>query len=482
MAANTDAETYTNAAQNGQGECVQTCKLAACRDLQYEQSGDAPTFYPRPRRYDRLYHFTFLFLAGAIMAFAAANIVDPYLVPLRPWGPAIIIATTIGALAVIRRRHWCNNTIRIFLLAIWYAVPLTLVIALATFYLRKHNVLAETGPEVQGLGRHFVVGYTDVGEVERLAAKGMIGGIFVTARNAHGKTAAELRAEIARLQGVRKQNGLPPLIVATDQEGGIVSRLTPPLTKLPWLASTAQAPADQRAAQAHDYGLRQGKELAAIGITVNFSPVLDLSPAQGTVQFDRNSQIERRAISADPRIVGEIGLAYTRGLEEAGVSATLKHFPGLGRVTADTHHFRVGIPTSKAELEASDWLPFRKIASDTNTLLMIGHVTLSAIDPDHPASYSQALIEGVLRGEWGYHGIIITDDMVMSPIYQYDLCGAVSGGLNGGVDLLLVAFDGQQYYRTMRCALDAFRRGQLDASKLATSDRRLDAKSLRASP
>ena len=431
-------------------------------------------------------------LAALLLTFAAANVMDPYMVPVRSWSAGgIVVASALGLASTFGGR-WRWRAARWAVVALWCAAPVTLAAAEAAFYWRKHMVLAETGPEVQALGRHFMVSYTRIDEVEMLAARGFIGGVFVTKYNARGKTLAELRGEIDRLQQVRKANNLPPLIVATDQEGGYVSRLSPPLALRPLLNTIADLPTGEREAAAHAYGLAQGRDLAAAGVTLNFAPVLDLRPNHGPSLLDRNSQIGRRAISADPKIVAEIGLSYVRGLQEAGVTPTLKHFPGLGRVADDTHHFRTALRATREELEATDWAPFRQILvgrdqtsiatqvlAGSHAVLMIGHVTLPAIDAEHPASHSRALIDGILRQQWGFQGVTITDDVLMSPIYQYGLCDAITEGFNAGIDITLVAYDAQQFYRTMRCALTAHKAGLLDAARLAESDRRLSA--LRAS-
>jgi beta-N-acetylhexosaminidase len=409
-------------------------------------------------------------LAAALLTFAAANVMDPYMVPVRSWSAGGLIAASALGLVVAARSRW---RWRWAILALWCAVPVTLAAAEAVFYWRKAIVLAETGPEVRALGRHFIVGYTSAGDVEILAARGFIGGVFVTQHNARGKTPAQLHSEIERLQNARRANNLPPLIVATDQEGGYVSRLSPPLERHPMLSTLASLPAGELKDAAHALGLAQGRDLAAAGITVNFAPVLDLRPAQPPSLLDRNSQIGRRAISGDAKVVAGAGLGYVQGLHEAGITATLKHFPGLGRAAGDTHHFRASVSATREELEASDWLPFREVLAGSQALLMIGHVTLTAIDPAHPASHSRALIDGILRKQWGYQGVIVTDDVLMSPIYQYGLCEALTEGFNAGVDIALVAYDMQQFYRVMRCVLTASRSGLLDAARLEESARRL---------
>jgi beta-N-acetylhexosaminidase len=224
------------------------------------------------------------------------------------------------------------------------------------------------------------------------------------------------------------------------------------------------------------FGKRHGRELADLGITLNFAPVVDLLPAQLHNRFDFNTLIGRRAISGDPAVTADVALGYAHGLEAFGVEATVKHFPGLGRVREDTHHFRANLDTPLAELEASDWLPFRQTLAGSNAYLMIGHVAVTALDAERPASHSKRIIDGLIRSKWGFQGIIVTDDLVMGAIYQHNVCTAVVEALNAGVDLLLVAYDGIQVYRLFNCALGASARGELDEAMLRKSGDRLGAK------
>ena len=172
-------------------------------------------------------------------------------------------------------------------------------------------------------------------------------------------------------------------------------------------------------------------------------------------------------------MVAEIGLAYVRGLESSGVRATVKHFPGLGRVRADTHHFSANLDAPLAELEASDWRPFREVLAGSNAQLMIGHVTVTAIDPGRPASHAKRVVDGIIREKWNYRGVVITDDLVMGAIYNHNVCTAVVEALNASVDLLLVAYDGSQFYRLFQCASEALNRQGLDMAMLHDSEVRL---------
>jgi beta-N-acetylhexosaminidase len=148
----------------------------------------------------------------------------------------------------------------------------------------------------------------------------------------------------------------------------------------------------------------------------------------------------------------------------------------MGRVQADTHHFRASLDTPLPELEASDWIPFRQVLTRSNAVLMVGHVAVNAIDPARPASHAKGVIDGLIRSKWGFQGLIVTDDLVMGAIYQHGVCTAVVEALNAGVDLLLVAYDGAQYYRMFDCALGAFAHDRLDSAMLRDSAARLKSR------
>jgi len=423
-----------------------------------------------------------LWLAAPPFAFAAANKNDPYLIVLRGAGNiALVAVSTIIVVVLLRRGHWRSIAGKL-LVMLWCLPPLLMAAAHLSFELRKRDVLAASAAEARQLGPHFMVGYSSFPEVARLAEQGLIGGIYVTRHNIRGRTADALRAEIAALQDRRRAAGLPPLVVAADQEGGIVGHLSPPLTKLPALATLAGLAPDVQQAKAEEFGRIHGRELAGLGVNLNLAPVLDLKPPVRRNRLDFHTLIGQRAIATDPVIVGTIASAYVRGLEASGVGATLKHFPGLGRVRTDTHHFSASLDTPVEQLEASDWRPFREVLAHSNAQLMVGHVTLTAVDPDRAASHSRRVVEGIIRDKWHYQGIVMTDDLVMGAIYQHDVCKAVVEAMNAGVDLLLVAYNGAQFYRIFDCALEGSRQGRLDVDALRASEARLGRAVLATEP
>ena len=419
-----------------------------------------------------------LWLLGAAFILIGFNLYDVYLTNIRSW--TIITLVASGCLVptlLVWGGFWRRGIAAKLLVLLWCLPPLAVGSAIAILQLHKYRTLHAQGAPALELGRRFVVGYSSYDNIAPLVSKGLIAGVYLSQRNIKGRSADALRSEIENLQALRRANKLPPLIVAADQEGGIVSHLSPPLTPLPALATLAELPADQRARKAEDFGRLHGVELASLGVTLNLAPVIDLKPNWSRNRFDFHTLINRRAISADPAVTTEIAAAYLHGLQTAGVGGTVKHFPGLGRIRADTHHFRASLDTPTADLEASDWLPFRQTLGASSAALMVGHVAVAALDPARAASHSAAVVDGLIRGKWGFDGIVMTDDLVMGPIYQYGVCAAVVEALNAGVDLLLVAYDGQQFYRIYDCALAAAERGGIDRVAMKKSLARLNARS-----
>ena len=343
------------------------------------------------------------------------------------------------------------------------------------FHLTKQMVLQAKASQLEELGQHLIVGYRNFEEVKQLVTKKAIGGIFITTRNIKGKTKGEIQAEIETLQSIRLAQGLSPLWISTDWEGGIVSRLSPPLTVLPSLS--AEISGDSNTNSQKDkvtrYARIQSRDLSALGINLNFAPVVDLN--KGIINpKDKHSQIYKRAIAADKEVVTRVASWYCQNLEP--VRCTLKHFPGLGRLETDTHLFEAELTASLAQLKADDWVPFREASKNNRPLIMLGHPKLMAVDRENPVSFSQQVVTGILRNDWQYDGILITDDFCMGAVYRSTAgfeTGAVKA-INAGVDLILIAFDPDLYYRAMSALLQARQKDNLDEDLLARSKMRLE--------
>jgi len=315
------------------------------------------------------------------------------------------------------------------------------------------------------LGRHLVVGYRSASEAEKWLEEGKIGGIFVGAKNARDRSLEELSVELASLRrhGARW--------IAADQEGGAVSRLSPPLAALPPLSTVAGDLAGVEA-----YGESHGRDLEALGVDLNFAPVLDLATGLPPALLDLHTRIEERALGADPQQVGDAAIVYAGALERHGVMATFKHFPGLGRVSADTHNFEARVHAPIADLEATDWAPFRAVIAERSGAIMVGHVIVESVDRDRIATRSRAVISGILRESMGHQGLIVTDDLCMAPAFHGPggVGQAAVDALRAGVDLLLVSYDPDQWFVVMAALLDADDAGLL-AAPIADSMLRLES-------
>ncbi|MGD9783403.1 MAG: glycoside hydrolase family 3 N-terminal domain-containing protein [Hyphomicrobiaceae bacterium] len=338
-------------------------------------------------------------------------------------------------------------------------------------------VLAAPDETLRRLGRHLIVGYHRTHQITPLLERGALGGVFVTSRNARGRTKAQITKELAEFREMSARAGQKSFWIATDQEGGTVSRMSPPMPYQPSLGQViakAKTPEERRTAVT-EYASKQSAALAEMGINLNFAPVADLNFAAARIR-DRHTRVRHRAISGDAEVVAEVAATYCATLRAHEVACTLKHFPGLGRVTADTHLVPAALKTPIEVLEAKDWKPFRRVIEQTPAFLMIGHQSLAVIDPDNPASASEEVIQGILRRDWGFNGIVITDDLAMGAIRHRRAGGmpkAAVDALNAGADLVLLGLDGDHVYAVLYEMMKAEERGALGAHTLGNSRRRL---------
>lgn len=341
----------------------------------------------------------------------------------------------------------------------------------------RAGILAADSARLERIGRHIIIGYHLLSDVKALVAKRAIAGIFITDHNVKGRTAAAVKADIDALQAMRKEQGLPPLIIAADQEGGSVSRLSPPLKRQPSLGSILAKLKDdaerQKAVEA--FAETQAQELKHIGVTMNFGPVVDLN-LNPRNRGDGETRLRLRAISADPYTVAKVAGWYCDTLARHGIMCTIKHFPGLGRVTRDTHRSMAEISATEGTLELNDWVPFRRLMGRPNVVTMLGHVRVGVLDKSAPASYSQTIIDTLLRQTWNYQGLLITDDFSMGAITRGKpgLGAAAVRSLNAGADYLLVSYSEKHLNALMTALLAADEAGDINPEARARSRMRIE--------
>jgi beta-N-acetylhexosaminidase len=210
----------------------------------------------------RCYGTISLWIFGLVFLFVGVNINEPYyLISLRGLGAAALLVASNGVFVLLIKRGYWNGrgAAERLLILLWCLPSLSMLYAKISFEVGKRNVLRTDVARAHTLGRHFVVGYSSFDEVMPLAEKGLISGVYISRHNITGRPADALKSEIAMLQDARRIAGLPPLIVAADQEGGIVSHLSPPLSALPSLSTLADLPPNIRAKRAEEFGRVHGQ-------------------------------------------------------------------------------------------------------------------------------------------------------------------------------------------------------------------------------
>jgi beta-N-acetylhexosaminidase len=287
-----------------------------------------------------------------------------------------------------------------------------------------------------------------------------VGGILYKAANL--QTPEQCKALLSGTQSASRLG----LFLAVDEEGGLVARVgnnaAMGTTKFPSMAEIGQTGDPE---EAYNVGYTIGTQLLALGFNYDFAPVSDVVLPEG-------SMIGSRSFGSDPALVSDMVASCVQGFGDAGMICSLKHFPGHGDTTADSHTVQVVIDKSLSELETRDLLPFQAgIAAGADTV-MVGHISNpTLIGDDRPASLSYTVVTEVLREELGFQGVVITDALDMAAITSYYTPEeAAVLALQAGVDLLLEPAD---LTRSAEGILDAVADGTLREERIDESVMRI---------
>jgi beta-N-acetylhexosaminidase len=298
--------------------------------------------------------------------------------------------------------------------------------------------------------------------VERLIVDAGVGGVILFDKNitSPGQIAGLTNA----LQRRAAAAGRPPLLVGVDQEGGPVVRLRP--THFPSAMAFGGAGSDDLVDLA---AAATGKELRAVGIHMNFSPVLDVNSNPA------NPVIGIRSYGEDPALVTRLGTRAVKALQSAGVLATAKHFPGHGDTALDSHLALPVVPHPRSRLEAVEWPPFRAAIGAGVAGIMTAHVVFPALDPDQPATLSPAVI-GTLRSEFGFDGLVVSDSMRMHAITdRYSPGEAAVRAVLAGCDLLLACGPEEAQWEAIGAVQAAVAAGRIPQRRVDQASARLAA-------
>jgi beta-N-acetylhexosaminidase len=285
----------------------------------------------------------------------------------------------------------------------------------------------------QLVGQRFVTfldGPEITSEEDRLVRRGLVGGFIIYPQNVVDRDqVADLTSELQRTAA----SGSPGvgLLLAADQEGGRVAALRlSDMPRFPAARSWARHE-DEAYVEAASYVVN--RELRSVGINMNFAPVLDV------YEHADDSIIGDRAFAADPELVGRLGRAYLRGADRAGVIAVPKHFPGHGSTAVDSHGRLPVVALPAEKIYGRHLQPFRAAVASGAEAIMTAHLLFPALDPAHPVTLSRPIIEGLLREELGFTGVVISDGVAMGAISQnYSIAEAIELSIDAGIDIILV--------------------------------------------
>lgn len=317
------------------------------------------------------------------------------------------------------------------------------------------------------IGQHFFIGISGhslTHEEKKFIVDNNIGGICLFGRNvAEPKQVHELCSEIQSLR--HQMADKAPLFIGIDMEGGRVHRLKKPFTQ--WPPAKRLGDLDAPTVSFH-LANRLALELHAVGINLDFAPSVDvLTNAANTVIGDR-------AISSDPEMVAKHVSAIVRGFIKANVLTCAKHFPGHGNTLLDSHHHLPIEESDMARLESCELIPFKKAAKARVDMIMTSHIQFPKIDPEWPVTLSEIFIQKILRDDFRYRGLVITDDLGMKALADnYGVDEIPVRALKAGCDLLLYCNEPEVPPQAIEAVLGAVAQGSLSKANLQNSHQRI---------
>ena len=268
-------------------------------------------------------------------------------------------------------------------------------------------------------------GLTIPQELRSLAREFQLGGVTLFKRN------IEAPEQVQELSRELQELGLPePVWVAVDQEGGSVARFRAPFTEWPPMATLGRA---GDVALARRFAAALAAELKAVGVTLDYAPVLDINTNP------RNPVIGDRALSAEAETVAALGGAIIEALQSSGIAACGKHFPGHGDTTVDSHLDLPIVEHPPDRIRRVECVPFVEAIRRDVAFMMTAHVLVPTIDDERPATLSRRIVYDLLRDELGYEGVILSDDLEMQALARdYGVGEAAVLAIAAGCDGVLV--------------------------------------------
>lgn len=285
---------------------------------------------------------------------------------------------------------------------------------------------------VEKIGQMVIVGLED-GEMDdnaqEMIEKYKVGGFILFKRNIK-----DTKQTLNLLNSLKEANAKNtfPLFLAVDEEGGRVTRMPDEFMKLPPNRIIGKINNEDFS---YEIGSVIGEQLNSLGFNLDFAPVLDID------SNPKNPVIGDRAFGSNESIVSKLGIQTMKGIKSHVISA-VKHFPGHGDTSVDSHVGLPGVDYDLDRLKKFELVPFAKAIEEGADMVMVAHILLTQIDKENPATLSKTIITDILRGDLGFDGVVITDDMTMGAIIErYDIADAAVKSVMAGSDIILVCHD-----------------------------------------
>lgn len=314
---------------------------------------------------------------------------------------------------------------------------------------------------LRDLRRHagrFVIagfpGHTAPDDLRRMCAEFDLAGVIYFARNiSEPAQVAELSREVAALAKHW------PFWISVDQEGGRVARLKAPFTTWPPAATLGRGAEDSLAER---YASVLAAELRAVGITLDWAPVLDVHSNPS------NPVIGDRALSNDPAVVARLGAAIIRALQKEGIAACGKHFPGHGDTSVDSHEALPVVEHDRRRLEEIEFVPFRAAIEAGVAAIMTAHVLVPEVDRDVVASFSPRIVTDILKTSMGFRGVVVSDDLGMKAVSATTpLPEASVAAIRAGCDVVLLCNSTQdEQWAAIEALIRAVESGQISQKRI----------------
>ena len=293
-------------------------------------------------------------------------------------------------------------------------------------------------------------------EMRSLAREFDLGGVILFSRNIEApEQVAELAAESEGLGRTK------PAWVSVDQEGGRVARLKEPFTKWPPMATLGRAGREEGEALAERFATALAAELRAVGITLDYAPVLDIHTNP------KNPVIGDRALADSAEDVARLGRVIIRAMQASGVAACGKHFPGHGDTSTDSHFELPLVEHPPDRLRAIEFEPFRAAVAEQVAFIMTAHVLVPSLDEERPSTLSPKVVQALLRDELGFQGVILSDDLEMKAVSaRYPVPESAVEAIRAGCDgILICSGDLDLQARTLEALVRAVESGAITAAR-----------------